>query len=540
MNQEFDNFKSIETDACNMKDIFEALDEELQGAPFKGIIFSNELIDALPVQKVRIHPDGRAEVSLIIPRAELAFVRDALLLSEDEEKQLLETSQQIAGIVSHQIYEDAVYLSQEILLRLVSKVWQEEESNRNLWWWPPNSYLDFSERYVDASYFPDVMEYLKRYREEIAEGLRSQVGPFEIYVYNHAEQYIQAAAKILNRNRRNAGFVVTIDYGGTWQYFRDHPEVFIPIVKFDFPGNTDKTVLVNFDVLIAAGRRAGLEVIHYGPQGDLVNDDIRRIARSWFQDRPLEDFARAETFRLLIQKQAGRSALKPLRWFSSAVRRPSLLTVAGSMAGLAGVAAYLFVLLRKAFSQMMRAKFYCGIGLNLLAQILCRILFLGAIVPHEFGHWLAGPWIGKRKEYGVGLKHFVTAMPWRIFPGDKASWGWIANLITGAVFMWSPYFIALIVTSTPIPDTMPLEYGRIMLGILGYFWFSNWFAALVDMLPEKGDLRRSGKQFKIGVGQKITGNPIIVERVEQLEDTLIAEAKKLVPPAWNTSLRQVD
>lgn len=92
----------------------------------------------------------------------------------------------------------------------------------------------------------------------------------------------------LVRSFLTTGFVITIDYGGTatqicdpdppvdlLRTYPDFPEA-NPITDFDpnspriaWPGSQDLTVDIDFSHLAFAGRRHGLDVVYFGPQGHL-------------------------------------------------------------------------------------------------------------------------------------------------------------------------------------------------------------------------------------------------------------------------------
>lgn len=69
-----------------------------------------------------------------------------------------------------------------------------------------------------------------------------------------------------------------------------------------------------------------------------------------------------------------------------------------------------------------------GVSLRFF-NILPRILFIGAILPHEIGHFLAGPRLGKRREYGLLriITGFLARMPWKSY-GHEALAGIKTNL----------------------------------------------------------------------------------------------------------------
>ena len=104
------------------------------------------------------------------------------------------------------------------------------------------------------------------------------------YVNVHAGRFIRELGSSLA-----AGFVVTIDYGDTtrglvegarrgefpFRVYGDQQD-FVPRPNdpYALPGTQDMTADVNFTDLARAGQQAGLQLIHFGPERDLVGDDL--------------------------------------------------------------------------------------------------------------------------------------------------------------------------------------------------------------------------------------------------------------------------
>src|SRR6185436_18523028 len=110
------------------------------------------------------------------------------------------------------------------------------------------------------------------------------------YVNVHAGRFIRELGSAMA-----AGFIVTIDYGdttwglvqgarrgefpfrvyGDWQDYVPRPND-----PYAAPGTQDMTADVNFTDLARAGRDAGLHVIHYGPERDVIGDDLPGVLRA--------------------------------------------------------------------------------------------------------------------------------------------------------------------------------------------------------------------------------------------------------------------
>ena len=186
--------------------------------PIDGIIFSNELIDALPVHVIRAAAGGLEELYVVC--------RD-------------EQSGQEPAITNRQ--SSAVGASRS----------------------PENTRDEFS-----FAWRPPSTERIKRYMERMGVPL----SPGQIAEVNlDAVDWLQAAARILN-----SGYLVTVDYGdiaphlygedrraGTLRAFHKHS--LAPSV-LDRVGQQDITSSVNFTALIEYGRDAGLETLSFERQ----------------------------------------------------------------------------------------------------------------------------------------------------------------------------------------------------------------------------------------------------------------------------------
>jgi hypothetical protein len=130
------------------------------------------------------------------------------------------------------------------------------------------------------------------------------------YVNVHAGRFIREIGASLA-----AGTVVTIDYGDTtwgliqgarrgelpFRVYGDQQD-FVPRPNdpYSFPGMQDMTADVSFTDLARAGREAGLEVIHFGPERDLVGDDLPAVLAAAADGDPIAEFLGNPVFKVLI------------------------------------------------------------------------------------------------------------------------------------------------------------------------------------------------------------------------------------------------
>jgi len=126
----------------------------------------------------------------------------------------------------------------------------------------------------------------------------------------HAGRFVRELAPSLK-----AGFVVTVDYGdATWgliqgaragefpfRVYGDQQD-FIPRPNDPYaaPGTQDMTADVNFTDLAAAGRQAGLQVVHFGPERDLVGDELPALVRAAADDEATVEFLGNPVFKVLV------------------------------------------------------------------------------------------------------------------------------------------------------------------------------------------------------------------------------------------------
>jgi hypothetical protein len=148
--------------------------------------------------------------------------------------------------------------------------------------------LWFEEAYVPVSALPDLAAHLAANAEQYATALAAEDSGVVLYVNVHAGRFVREIGAALA-----AGFVVTTDYGATtwdlvqgarrgefpFRVYGDQQD-FLPRPNDPYaaPGTQDMTADVNFTDLAAAGEAAGLKVVHFGHERDLVGDDLPEVS----------------------------------------------------------------------------------------------------------------------------------------------------------------------------------------------------------------------------------------------------------------------
>jgi hypothetical protein len=241
----------------------------------KGVILSNELPDAFSVHKMIMSSNGAAEVAFVVPslsagawktaRAKLSAELSKSIESEDAlvEKMFFGGSSATLRLTKRSFVA---------LLEALSPTAELYESTANA--------MNFQEAYVPATEVPEVAAHLRRYASAYASALAKDPRGMHTYVNPGAEGFIQGAARLLK-----AGYVLTIDYGTTWDGFLS--EASYPLFRTYGPakressnsGDTsepyrgptlnDFTIDVNFSLLAAEGQAVGLKPLYFGSQRGL-------------------------------------------------------------------------------------------------------------------------------------------------------------------------------------------------------------------------------------------------------------------------------
>ena len=209
--------------------------DELLRSRFEGIVFSNELIDALPIHRVRMRGGRMEELYVTVPG------RPRSDLNDREEP----------DTVSSQLEESETLV--DAAAGHLTFAWGD----------PSTARLD---------------EYLSRTRVNLADGQIAEIGLDAIHLLRAVSSAIET------------GFLVTIDYGdaaehlygpdrreGTLRSFHKHA---LNDAVLERVGEQDITASVNFTALIEYGHDYGLETVSYERQASFLirNGLIDRIA----------------------------------------------------------------------------------------------------------------------------------------------------------------------------------------------------------------------------------------------------------------------
>ncbi|HSY40198.1 MAG TPA: SAM-dependent methyltransferase [Polyangia bacterium] len=274
----------------------------------KGLVLSNELPDAFGVHKVVLTSEGRALAALVVPRVEAAL-REALAQRVDLDDglcaRITEADRAVRQTFGFRGNSDDCYLDGQTYAQLMETLAALPAETRE----PLLNALWFEEAYVPASVVPELAAHLRANAAEYAAALAAEDSGVVTYVNVHAGRFIQEVGACLR-----SGFVVTIDYGDTTQglirgarrgefpfrvygQWRDY--VPRPNDPYAAPGTQDMTADVNFTDLARAGRQAGLEVLHFGPERDVTADDVAELLAT-ADEEPVAMFLGNPLFKVLV------------------------------------------------------------------------------------------------------------------------------------------------------------------------------------------------------------------------------------------------
>ena len=252
---------------------------ELESNPFKGIVFSNELVDAMPVQRVRYKQDV-VEVLYVTTSSEAMYGRPSVAAPHSH------TTLGEKGAAGDR---DSCKGNEKV--ERLAFQWAEPSDKR-------------------------LLEYMKRMQTELSEGQILEINLDAIDWLAHIARALES------------GFLITIDYGdlvehlwspdrreGTLRSFHRHRLVDWPLDRI---GEQDLTASVNFTALIEYGRDFGLESVSYERQTAFLTRMglIERIAGRYGPTESLEDLRErlamknlfvpagiSDSFRVLIQRK---------------------------------------------------------------------------------------------------------------------------------------------------------------------------------------------------------------------------------------------
>ncbi len=235
----------------------------------RGFVVTNEVPDAFGVHKLALTAEGRAFAALVVPRVEPS-ARAAL--GESLWARVVETDRSLRAQFALRGHAGDAYLDREghaaVMAALMGLPEREREPLRGALW--------FEEAYVPVSVLPELAAHLADNAEQYSIALAADDSGVVAYVNLHADRYVAELGRTLR-----AGFVVTIDYGDTtfglvqgarrgdfpFRVYRDSPEgAPRPNDPYSAPGAQDLTADVNFTSLARAGEKAGLSLVHFGPE----------------------------------------------------------------------------------------------------------------------------------------------------------------------------------------------------------------------------------------------------------------------------------
>ncbi|HTQ03619.1 MAG TPA: SAM-dependent methyltransferase [Polyangiaceae bacterium] len=288
----------------------------------RGFVVTNEVPDAFGVHKVALAADGVARAALVLPRIEPALaealepaLRDAVVRTDATLRQTFALAHNAPDR-----YLDARTFA-DVMAALAALDERERDARLAALW--------FEEAYVPTSVLPELAAHLRVNAREYALALAAEESGVVVYVNVHADGFVRELGGALA-----SGFVVTIDYGqSTWGLVHgarrgDFPfrvygagDEYVPRPNDPYaaPGSQDMTADVNFTSLAAAGRAAGLELVHFGPERDVLGDSLAEVVRTLSEREPFAKFLGNPGFRVLVL------GTRPSEAFSSPLMTPLLI-----------------------------------------------------------------------------------------------------------------------------------------------------------------------------------------------------------------------
>jgi len=247
----------------------------------RGLIVTNEVPDALGAHKVLLPLGSGALAALVLPRLDAAL---RATLPAPLAERIQGAHARIAQALDVPPRAGEEFLDRGTFRELMAHLAEVSDGPRaaalgGLW---------FEEVYVRAEAIPALSAHLSENASAYAQALSDGPGGLSMYVNVHASDFIRGLGQSLA-----AGFVLTIDYGGStlelartlregrlcFRVYGSTTAALVPRANdpYSFPGTQDLTADVNFTDLAHAGRAVGLEVIHYGPETDLVGSSLPEV-----------------------------------------------------------------------------------------------------------------------------------------------------------------------------------------------------------------------------------------------------------------------
>jgi len=281
----------------------ETLQRDFPGG-VRGFVVTNEVPDAFGVHKVTLSAEGVASAALVVPRVESALVEAVPAELAGRIRAANAATRRTFGLDAH---PDDLYLDQTSLFEALEAVAELPAEQReallvsSLW---------FEEAYVPVAAIPALAEQLAANATDYAVALAADDSGVVLYVNVHATRFMRELGASLA-----AGLVVTMDYGDTtfglvagarhgdflFRVYRDAPDYRPrPNDPYAAPGTQDMTADVNFTELARAGRDAGLDVVHFGPERDVSGDELPELVRAAAEQQPFARFVGNPVFKLLV------------------------------------------------------------------------------------------------------------------------------------------------------------------------------------------------------------------------------------------------
>lgn len=319
----------------------------------KGLVLTNEVPDAFGVQKVVLTAEGAAFAALVVPRVES---RVRVSVGETLARRIDEANATVRATFGWRGNPDDFYLDGPTYAAVMEALSLVPLAQR----WPLLGALWFQEVYVPVAHIAPLASHLGANAAEYATALAAEDTGIVAYVNVHASRFIRQLASSLA-----AGFVVTIDYGDTtfglvrgarrgdfpFRVYGDWSEEHIPRPNdpYTAPGTQDMTADVNFTELTHAGQRAGLHLLHFGPERDVTGAQLPELLRTAAERPAVAEFIGNPLFKVLVLGTHATDVFSgPLMtslspWGNpqdvAKARRPKIAELARSLASLAAAGA---------------------------------------------------------------------------------------------------------------------------------------------------------------------------------------------------------
>ncbi|MEO8400509.1 MAG: SAM-dependent methyltransferase [Gammaproteobacteria bacterium] len=260
----------LQKDARKLREAFTELEQEQKKEIRMSMVISNELLDVLPPQKLVRASNGSINVGLVTPAISHRFLEefarenklviniDKLLIKSKQYKALLNLHNPDATIP---FPDDHILLSAKDFLKLHQLVATKPKYN-------DVKVFSFGEIDVPSTYFPEVMDFIKRHPNFVSS---MQVGD-KRYANVGVRDYLQNVTQVL----MPGGEVISVDYGNNDMQINNYLRTYLNnLVEMDDaiflqPGKRDITYDVNFTTVAEDGKILGLQPIFFGNQSQML------------------------------------------------------------------------------------------------------------------------------------------------------------------------------------------------------------------------------------------------------------------------------